>query len=289
MKTLIRFCGIFMVTLVILTALAGVSSQRASAGTVGKVVDIVLLPANPVVNAGATTDITIQVQPNGQDVIGADVFLDFNPAHLEVVTIKPGTTLNTVLQNRYDNAAGSIDYGAGTLNQPYPSATFTLAIITFKAKSGGVSTPIAFHWPPPRETFATSGSSPVLRSASNTNVNIQGGAAPAPTPTATTPPPTSPPPAPTPAPTTPARPPVITPVPTPTPPPAVKPTPTGAAQPAPSPTPSPKPSASPSPSPTPAPASSGEGPNWFYIGGGIAVVLVLGLGIWFALTRLERD
>jgi len=105
-------------------------------------------------------------------VSGVSAFLDFDPTYLEVQAITPGTTLPTVLQNVFDNNAGTIDYSAGKLGAPFPSGTFTVVTITFLAKAAVDTTSIAFHTEFPRETNADYGGTSVLRSASGVTVTI---------------------------------------------------------------------------------------------------------------------
>jgi hypothetical protein len=58
-----------------------------------------------------------------------------------------------VIAKRYDNGAGTIDIGAGTLSTP-PTGTFVLATLRFRAKSStqGQTTGVVFSLAAPRET-----------------------------------------------------------------------------------------------------------------------------------------
>ncbi|MDP2916309.1 MAG: cohesin domain-containing protein [Dehalococcoidia bacterium] len=233
---LIRLIAIFVIFL----SVAGLSPYVAKAQQTGSVVDLALTPATRSINAGTSFDIVIQAQPNEQDVVGVDVYLDFNPAHLEIVSIAQGTTLNQMLQKTYDNTAGTLGYSAGTVAQPFPTTNFTIATVTFKAKNVSVSTVIAFYREPPRESLVTSGTAPVLRNTIGAAATILVPGQPTPSPA--TPPTGSPEPSPTPAP---APTPTQSPKPTAT-------TPPTAPAPAPAPAQSPAPAPKPSPSPSPA-------------------------------------
>jgi len=145
--------------------------QVASAGDVRAVVDLVLLPSSQTVdNIGDIFDVSIEAQCNGQDVSGVAAFVDFDPDYLEVKSVTPGTTLPTVLQNTYDNNAGTIDYQAGKLGAPFPSDTFTVATISFKALNSTANTPINFHTTSPRETNADFGGESKLRNLTGATV-----------------------------------------------------------------------------------------------------------------------
>ena len=170
-----RFSRAIHASLALLTIMALVAiltPRSASAGDVGAVADLVLLPSSQTVDIGDIFDVTIEAQCNGQDVTGVAAFVDFDPNYLEVQSITPGTTLPTVLQNTYDNAVGTIDYSAGTWTEPLPCDTFTEATISFKALDSTASTPINFHTTFPRETNADFGGESKLRDLFGATVTI---------------------------------------------------------------------------------------------------------------------
>jgi hypothetical protein len=95
-------------------------------------VNISLVPASQSVMVNDTFNVDIQL--SGADPVrGASAYIDFDVTKLEVQSITPGTALDTVLQNAFDNVAGTIDYSAGKLSGTLPTGTFTLATIGFKA------------------------------------------------------------------------------------------------------------------------------------------------------------
>jgi len=58
--------------------------------------------------------------------------------------------------NEVDNAAGTIDYAAGSMSS-FPSGAFTLATIRFRATAGTGNTVATFNLASPRETKITFG------------------------------------------------------------------------------------------------------------------------------------
>jgi len=170
-----RFSRAIHVSLALLIVLALVvmpTPRSASAGDVGAVVDLVLLPSSQTVDIGEIFDITIEAQCNGQDIHGVDVFVDFDPNYLEVQSVTPGTTLSMVIQNIYDNAVGTIDYSAGTWTEPLPCDTFTVATISFKALGSTPNTDLTFYTELPRKTKVTYAGESKLRDLFGATVTI---------------------------------------------------------------------------------------------------------------------
>lgn len=118
----------------------------------GKPVRIAIDPAATTRSVGEEFDLAIRVDAGTTGIVAADVYLDFDPAYLEVVGITDGTPLS-VLVKMYDNAAGTINIGAGTLGSP-ASGTFVIATVRMRAKAAtGISpTVVAFSFVPPRQT-----------------------------------------------------------------------------------------------------------------------------------------
>jgi len=136
-------------------------------------VNISLQPSTKNVGVGEVFDIIIQAEAGDQPVSGISAFIDFDPACLEVQSVTPGTTLSTVLQNTYDNIAGIIDYSAGKLGEPFPTGTFTVAIVQFKALTEtDPSTAIDFSTTGPRETAADYAGSDVTGTITGGTVSI---------------------------------------------------------------------------------------------------------------------
>ena len=87
------------------------------------------------------------------------VYLVFDPARFAAVSLTPGPTLEVPLQSNVDNAAGRLDYAAGTLGAAV-TVPFTLATVNFRALSptGPPGTYITFAaLQSPRQTKAIAG------------------------------------------------------------------------------------------------------------------------------------
>lgn len=137
-------------------------------------VELELMPVTQTVEAGRSFNLDIQVKCSGQEIDGVDAHLDFNPAYLEVQSVEGGNRLEFELINTFDNSQGTIQYSAGTIKPPYPSDTFILASITFKARTVNtdVSTSISFHLEANRKTFVDYGGEGVLTRATGATVTI---------------------------------------------------------------------------------------------------------------------
>lgn len=126
-----------------------------AANAAGGGVQIAIAPSRCLVAQGEVFTTTVAIAAPEQPLQGVDVYLDYDPAYLEVVdadgepatALEPGKTLPVILQNRVDNAAGQIAYSAGiTLGTEAITGTFAVAVIHFRClapiPAGG--TPIAF-------------------------------------------------------------------------------------------------------------------------------------------------
>ena len=88
-----------------------------------------------VVRTGQEFEIAVKVNAGyTRPVDTAQVYLDFDPATLEVVAIRPGPHLEYPLQSSTDNDRGRLAYAAGTLGYPL-EFSFTLARVIFRAKA----------------------------------------------------------------------------------------------------------------------------------------------------------
>jgi hypothetical protein len=113
------------------------------------------------IKLGDTFEVIIQAQSGSQEVVGVDVFLNFDASRLEVVDVDnvtagiqilSGTTLKTVLWNSVSNSSGHIDYSAGKFSS-FPTGTFTIATIRFKALgTTSTDTAVAFSTSTDRPT-----------------------------------------------------------------------------------------------------------------------------------------
>ncbi|MCC6457394.1 MAG: hypothetical protein IT328_20735 [Caldilineaceae bacterium] len=133
-----------------------VITVEAAAPVVGTV-DMVIAPATTQTYVGATFTVAVEVQAGSQPVNGAEVYLTFDPALLEVQSIVKGSTLPTyVMEPVYNNTAGTFSAAAGKLGAPFPTGTFNLLSITFKAKAASVGTPLTMLRATPTESKVTS-------------------------------------------------------------------------------------------------------------------------------------
>jgi len=98
-------------------------------------VPLALETLSDVVRTGQEFEITVKVNAgHTRPVDTAQVYLDFDPAILEVVAIGPGPHLEYLLQSSWDNERGRLAYAAGTLGHPL-EFPFTLARAVFRARS----------------------------------------------------------------------------------------------------------------------------------------------------------
>ncbi|MAU11687.1 MAG: hypothetical protein CL607_17815 [Anaerolineaceae bacterium] len=104
---------------------------------------IVLNPLDSTVTVGDTFTINVELQAGTDEIIGADVYLTFDPTLVQVNNVATAPELPSVLAQSLDNGAGTIGYSLGKLSSPYPMGTFDLLQIEFEALSAGVS-PLAF-------------------------------------------------------------------------------------------------------------------------------------------------
>jgi len=91
-------------------------------------------PFGRIVAFGQSFDEQVVIEAGAQPVAVADVFIDFEPQHVEVLGISDGSGLS-ILAKDYDNAKGQIDIGAGNLGPP-AQGTFVLVTLHMRAKEG---------------------------------------------------------------------------------------------------------------------------------------------------------
>lgn len=137
-RTLGLLAGLLVVAMVSGLWLASFSVPASTATAQGPV-SIAMEPASQTVDPGVTFDVAVRIDPQGQGVAAADVYIDFDPVYLSVMEIVDGTGLSIFVKN-YNNATGTIDVGAGTLGSPVTSA-FTLVTLRLQGKVGTGSTP----------------------------------------------------------------------------------------------------------------------------------------------------
>ncbi len=97
-----------------------------------------VIPATQNIAVGST--FTAQVEVVGANQLStAGMYLSFNPAILEVLSVGTGTLpLDMIMENAYDNINGKIDYAAGLLTGS-TTGSGVICSIKFRAKAGGTS------------------------------------------------------------------------------------------------------------------------------------------------------
>ncbi len=103
-------------------------------------------PSSQTVDPGVTFEMQVRINPNGEAIAAADVYINFDPMYLSVVEIVNGTGLD-IFVKPYNNETGTIDIGAGTLGDPLTTA-FTLVTLRLqgKAGTGGNPTQLVFSF-----------------------------------------------------------------------------------------------------------------------------------------------
>jgi hypothetical protein len=119
------------------------------------------LPTSPL-NLQQTGTIVVQVQTGNLPINGAEIHLDFDPAVIQVNAVTPGAALSLPLVAPvFNNAAGSIDYAAGSVSN-FPTAAFDLLTIQFTAVGPGATTLRIPAAAVPRRSDITSGTGSVF-------------------------------------------------------------------------------------------------------------------------------
>ena len=97
-------------------------------------IDLRLTPPTVEVISSASFVLTIEVEPNGNDVVGIQVRLTFDTARLQVTSavIDPESPLSFSLETFGDNELGEITIAAGLLTASPPTEAFTLGSVTFE-------------------------------------------------------------------------------------------------------------------------------------------------------------
>ena len=95
---------------------------------------LALVPTTTAFAVGDTFIVGVEVQSGAQSVDGAAVYLDFDPAVLEVLSVIPSSSLPITLTQQLDPIGGHLDLVRGAIS-PLPQGTFALATITFRARS----------------------------------------------------------------------------------------------------------------------------------------------------------
>lgn len=165
---LFRFSGFWLVLLaglLVLFLLPACTTEPA----------LTLTPDSASVKVGQPLTITLQAE-NVSGLTAAEAHLAFDPAVLEVVSIQHGGFLQPdfVVQNVFDNTAGTIDYAVAQLNRPVADGSGALLVIEFRAKAGGDAS-IRFRSTPAATEgalLADAEGSPIQVSLGESNVSV---------------------------------------------------------------------------------------------------------------------
>lgn len=161
------------------TSAPAFTTQAQAAQSVTMSID----PRESTASAGEAFDLNVRIEAGTEQVAAADVYLHFDPQELEVIEVRDGQDL-TVFVKSFDNAAGTLDIGAGNLGAP-ATGSFTLASVRFRAKQQATAgtTRVDFDVTAPRQTVVKNSNDQNLLGASSGGVvTVQ---VPTPTPTVT--------------------------------------------------------------------------------------------------------
>lgn len=102
-------------------------------------------PSTSSIQVNNTALVSVKVE-NIADLIAVEIHLSFDANLLEVIELNDGDFIKAdfVIQNTFDNAAGTIDYAVAQINRPPANGSGTLFEIVFRAKAHGQS-PILFR------------------------------------------------------------------------------------------------------------------------------------------------
>lgn len=92
------------------------------------------------VKVGETFVLTLQAE-GVSGLTAFEAHLSFDPTLLEVVSIQPGGFVQPdfIVQNIFDNTAGTIDYAAAQFSQPAAQGSGSLLMIEFRARASGTA------------------------------------------------------------------------------------------------------------------------------------------------------
>jgi len=146
-------------------------------------VSLTFVPVAKSVSVGDYFYISVYLNTFGQDVQGAQVYVDYDPTYLTATTVWYGSTFTNEIEADY-GVAGQVDYAAGMPGQQTASGYFQLFRIQFRALAITPSTQVAFHSGGGRTCMVVLGYDPYpVNSSGICNVEITEGGGPEQTPT----------------------------------------------------------------------------------------------------------
>lgn len=119
--------------LVLLAACATQSVEQTGPG-------LLLIADVDSVAIGQSFRVSLQAERIG-GLIAAEAHLSFDPQILEVVAMQEGDFVSPdfVIQNAFDNTAGTIDYAVAQINRPAAEGSGVLLTVEFRAKAAGTT------------------------------------------------------------------------------------------------------------------------------------------------------
>ena len=172
---------IVVMALALAVIIAGCASSSGLDGTATATssanIDLRLAPPTAEVVSSASFVLTIEVEPNGNDVVGVQARLSFDPARLQVTSavIDPESPLNFSLEAFGDNDLGEITIAAGLLTSPSPAEAFTLGSVTFDVLpvETVTTTTVSFITEGRRRTIASIDGEDITGSVTGSTITIQ--------------------------------------------------------------------------------------------------------------------
>ncbi len=133
--------------------LSGIEEAGKSAPVNAGGVRLVFVPAEVSVAPGEEFLLAVNVEAGKEKVDAVQISADYGSAAMEVLEIRAGESLSTLLLNQFDNTAGTLDFAAGILPPAEPpTGTFKLADIRFLAKAESPQVDFSIHFEAPRQT-----------------------------------------------------------------------------------------------------------------------------------------
>jgi hypothetical protein len=152
--------------------LAGVSNVISTNVLCSPAAILALEPPTVTIGVGETFELPIVVEAGSQEVDGASAYLNFEPTYLEVVSTTLGSRLPIEIENSFDNQSGQVNISMGGFSD-FPTDTFNLAIVTFRALSVTNGTPVDFNLSDLRQSDVAFAGHSLLESTEKSTVIIQ--------------------------------------------------------------------------------------------------------------------
>lgn len=136
----------------------------AALGAAASAVTVALTPAAITASPLNIFDVDVILHTGSQPVDGVQVYLNYDPAVLQVVSATPDATALPIeiLPPAWDNATGALAYAAGVLSGPAPSGDLRVLTIRFRALSPHPGSTIAFATADPARTTKVSYNGTIL-------------------------------------------------------------------------------------------------------------------------------